>query len=76
MAKTIVLPKQPEYTIIGTSPEMKLTKNKVTGRAEYTVDMKRPGMLYGKILYSKYPHARIVKIDTANQAQSASVSLA
>ena len=59
MAKTIVLPKQPEYTIIGTSPEMKLSKNKVTGRAEYTVDMKRPGMLYARTLRSPYASANI-----------------
>ncbi len=63
MAKTIVLPKQPEYTIIGTSPEMKLTKNKVTGRAEYTVDMKRPGMLYARTLRSPYASANILSID-------------
>ena len=63
MAKTIVLPKQPEYTIIGTSPEMKLTKNKVTGRAEYTVDMKRPGMLYSRTLRSPYASANIRSID-------------
>jgi xanthine dehydrogenase molybdenum-binding subunit len=63
MAKTIVLPKQPEYTIIGTSPEMKLTKNKVTGRAEYTVDMKRPGMLYARTLRSPYASANIRGID-------------
>ncbi len=63
MAKTIVLPKQPEYTIIGTSPEMKLSKNKVTGRAEYTVDMKRPGMLYARTLRSPYASANIRGID-------------
>ncbi len=38
---------------------------KATGAAVYIQDMKVPGMLYGKILYSKYPHARIVKIDTS-----------
>jgi len=38
--------------------------DKATGRARYIQDVKVPGMLYGKILYSKYPHARIVKIDT------------
>jgi len=42
---------------------------KATGRVEYIQDMKRPGMLYGKILYSKYPHARIVKIDTSKAEQ-------
>jgi len=39
--------------------------DKVTGRATYIQDLKVPGMLYGKILRSKYPHARIVKIDTS-----------
>jgi len=39
--------------------------DKATGRVQYVQDLKRPGMLYGKILYSKFPHARIVKIDTA-----------
>ncbi len=37
---------------------------KVTGRAVYIQDLKIPGMLHGKILRSKYPHARIVHIDT------------
>ena len=39
--------------------------DKATGRARYIQDMKLPGMLYGKILYSKYAHAKIVKIDTS-----------
>ena len=37
---------------------------KVTGRAAYTFDVKLPGMLYGKILRSPYPHAKILNIDT------------
>src|SRR5579863_9910679 len=32
---------------------------KVTGRAEYTDDIKRPGMLVGRVLRSPWPHARI-----------------
>jgi CO/xanthine dehydrogenase Mo-binding subunit len=39
--------------------------DKVTGRATYIQDLKVPGMLYGRILRSKYPHARIVRIDTS-----------
>ena len=39
--------------------------DKATGRAQYIQDLKLPGMLYGKILYSKFPHARITKIDTS-----------
>lgn len=38
---------------------------KATGRAHYIQDLKLPGMLHGKILYSKFPHARIVKIDAS-----------
>ena len=39
--------------------------DKVTGRSVYIQDLKVPGMLYGKILRSKYPHAKIVSIDTS-----------
>lgn len=40
--------------------------DKVTGRAIYINDLKLPGgMLYGKILYSNYAHARIKRIDAA-----------
>ena len=38
---------------------------KVTGAAKYTVDTKLPGMLVGKILESRYPHANILNIDTS-----------
>ncbi|MBL9008959.1 MAG: xanthine dehydrogenase family protein molybdopterin-binding subunit [Myxococcales bacterium] len=33
--------------------------DKVTGRARYTPDIKRPGLLHGKILGSPHPHARV-----------------
>jgi xanthine dehydrogenase YagR molybdenum-binding subunit len=36
---------------------------KVSGRAKYSYDVKRPGMLYGRILRSPHPHARVVSID-------------
>lgn len=42
---------------------------KVTGRTEYTVDLHRPGMLYGKILRSPHHHARIVSMDTSAAAR-------
>ncbi len=38
--------------------------DKVTGRAVYMDEYRRPGMLYGKILYSRYAHARIKSINT------------
>ncbi|HEY2986548.1 MAG TPA: xanthine dehydrogenase family protein molybdopterin-binding subunit [Candidatus Binatia bacterium] len=40
-------------------------KDKVTGAAVYTGDMKLPGMLYGKVLRSPLPHAIIRHIDSA-----------
>ena len=39
--------------------------DKVSGRAKYSYDISRPGMIYGKIVRSPYPHARIVSIDTS-----------
>lgn len=39
--------------------------DKVTGRARYAADYTLPGMLWGRILRSPHPHARIVRIDTA-----------
>jgi CO/xanthine dehydrogenase Mo-binding subunit len=39
-------------------------RSKVLGRAQYTADLKLPGMLHAKVLRSPYPSARIVSIDT------------
>ncbi|HLY76993.1 MAG TPA: molybdopterin cofactor-binding domain-containing protein, partial [Thermoplasmata archaeon] len=36
---------------------------KVSGRAEYTDDLKRPGMLVGKLLRAPWPHARFLRVD-------------
>ncbi|MBI1926745.1 xanthine dehydrogenase family protein molybdopterin-binding subunit [Candidatus Poribacteria bacterium] len=36
---------------------------KVTGKAKYTFDINRPGMLYGRILSSPVPHAEITAIN-------------
>lgn len=37
----------------------------LTGRAEFSIDVSRPGMLYGRILGSPYSHAKITSIDTS-----------
>lgn len=37
--------------------------DKVSGRAKYTYDLNRPGMLFGKVLRSPHAHAKIVSID-------------
>ena len=38
-------------------------KDKVTGKAKYTFDINRPGMLYGRILRSEVAHANVVDLD-------------
>ncbi|MBV9508489.1 MAG: molybdopterin-dependent oxidoreductase, partial [Acidobacteriia bacterium] len=41
---------------------------RVTGKANYTGDVYLPGMLYGRVLRSPHPHARIRSIDFAKAA--------
>ena len=38
---------------------------RVTGRATYTADVRLPGMLYGRVLRSPHPHARVRHIDVS-----------
>jgi 4-hydroxybenzoyl-CoA reductase subunit alpha len=52
-----------EYSVIGKSFPRIDGISKVTGEAKYTDDIHLPGMLYGKILRSPYPHAIIKNID-------------
>ena len=39
--------------------------DKVTGRAQFAADTTMPGMIWGKVLRSPHPHARIKSIDTS-----------
>ena len=39
--------------------------DKVTGRAQFGADATMPGMIWGKVLRSPHPHARIKSINTA-----------
>lgn len=39
--------------------------DKVSGRARYTYDVHRPGMLFGKVVRSPYAHAKVVSVDTS-----------
>lgn len=38
---------------------------KATGQIKYMTDLILPNMLYGKVVRAKYPHARILRIDTS-----------
>jgi len=53
-----------EYRFIGKPTPRKDAVEIVTGKAKFIGDIKRPNMLYGKILRSPYPHANIKTIDT------------
>jgi len=53
------------YTWIGKDIKRREDPDLLTGRAEYTNDVKLPGMLYAAVLRSPYAHARIVSIDTS-----------
>ena len=50
--------------------------DKVAGRAKYTYDIIRPGMLYGRILGSPHPHARIKSIDLSDAQKMPGVKAA
>ena len=54
-----------DYSIIGKSIAMIDAAGKTTGSGKYADDLALPGMLYGKILHSPHPHARIKSIDTS-----------
>jgi carbon-monoxide dehydrogenase large subunit len=54
-----------EYKVIGKGLPRVDAQDKVTGRAKYALDIKLPRMLYGRILGSPIPHAKILRIDTS-----------
>jgi 4-hydroxybenzoyl-CoA reductase subunit alpha len=53
------------YAVIGKSVPKIDGREKATGAAKYTGDLKFPNMLFGKILGSPYAHAKILSIDTS-----------
>jgi 4-hydroxybenzoyl-CoA reductase subunit alpha len=52
-----------EFSVIGKPIAMVDAAGKTTGAGKYTDDLSVPGMLYGKILHSPFPHANIKRID-------------
>ena len=62
-----------EYKVVGTRPVRHDGVDKVTGKALYGADITLPGLLYGKVLRSPHPHARIKSIDTSRAEADPSV---
>ena len=63
MNRYTVINPHSKFTVINTHVHNIDGIAKVTGRATYTFDVVLPGMLYGKILRSPHPHAKIKGID-------------
>jgi CO/xanthine dehydrogenase Mo-binding subunit len=59
----------PPARIVGRSVPRMDAPGKVTGTALYAADFALPGMLYGKVLRSHEPHARLVRIDASRAAR-------
>ena len=53
------------FNVVGQRLPMHDAAAKAKGTAQFTDDILLPGMLYGKILRSPLPHARILHIDTS-----------
>lgn len=53
-----------EYQIIGKRLPRHDAWDKVLGKTKYAEDFEMPGMLYGKVLRTRYPAANILSIDT------------
>jgi xanthine dehydrogenase YagR molybdenum-binding subunit len=56
-------PKQPR--LIGKKHRRIDGPDKATGRAKYSFDINRPGLLYARIFRSPYAHAKVLSIDTS-----------
>ncbi|MCF8142991.1 MAG: molybdopterin-dependent oxidoreductase [Deltaproteobacteria bacterium] len=52
-----------EYDVINTRAPRLDAPDKATGRAKYIDDLRMPGMLFGALLQSPLPHAKILNID-------------
>lgn len=53
------------FSVIGKSVTNKDAVAKVTGKALYAADLKLKGMLCGRVLRSRVPHAKILNIDVS-----------
>ncbi len=54
-----------EFQVIGNRKLKYDYLSKATGATKYTADLKLPRMVYGKLLRSPYPHARILRVETS-----------
>ncbi|NWF91478.1 MAG: molybdopterin-dependent oxidoreductase [Syntrophaceae bacterium] len=65
-----------KFNVVGKREPMLDALDKATGRARFTDDLSLPGMLYGKILRSPLPHAKILYVDLSGAEKATGVKAA
>ena len=65
---------RPDYRIIGKPLPRHDAWGKVFAETKYANDYKLPGMLYAKVLRSRYPAAKLLSIDTREAAKLSGVA--
>src|SRR4030067_351645 len=56
-------PLMSNFNVVGKREPMLDALEKATGQARFTDDLTLPGMLFGKILRSPHPHAKVLHVD-------------
>ncbi len=64
-----------KWTLAGTSASKVNARDIVTGAHRYTSDIKRPGMLYGRVLRAPVVNAKLATLDTSKINQIAGATL-
>jgi xanthine dehydrogenase YagR molybdenum-binding subunit len=62
-----------QLSVIGKPVPRLNGREKVTGAARFTVDVKLAGMLHARLLRSPHPHARIISVDTSGAERAVGV---
>jgi len=73
-AKKYAWPEKP--VVISTRVKRLDGPDKVAGRAKYSFDINRPGMIFGKMVRSPHPHARVVNVDLSEARRAPGVKAA
>ena len=73
-AKKYAWPEKP--VVLSTRVKRLDGPDKVSGRAKYSFDINRPGMIFGKIVRSPHPHARVTAVDLSEARRAPGVKAA
>jgi xanthine dehydrogenase YagR molybdenum-binding subunit len=73
-AKKYAWPEKP--VVLSTRVKRLDGPDKVSGRAKYSFDINRPGMIFGKIVRSPHPHARVTAVDLSEVRRAPGVRAA